>query len=304
MTTPSPQPSPLTSLPRIEDLPQTESGAFEPDGVRGAFDAFRRHALQLQAQVRVLQAAGKTASVDPTGHAVRMDALHLIRAAAEFADALERDAQNASAAQLQRTESEVTRRQRDLQDREREVERYREESERQRNEIVNAAKVEARELLANANRDATAELREAEARGARLLEQSRHQATELTNAARAEVEQTLEWARAQAGAILARAQQGAEQLLTAAGLGPEALGEVSDAIMAAAQAAAEASRGRGSAAAPQAPAPAPAPPIAAVPEPEPEEAPDIEASETVQEEDEAPPVSPPPVSPPPGDDAS
>lgn len=290
MTTPAPQPSPLTSLPRIEDLPQTDDGAFEADGVRGAFDAFRRHALQLQAQVRVLQAAGKTASVDPTGHAVRMDALHLIRAAAEFADALERDAQNASAAQLQRTEGEVTRRQRELQEREREVERYREESERQRNEIVNAAKSEARELLANSNRDATAELREAEARGARLLEQSRHQATELTNSARAEVEQTLEWARAQAGAILARAQQGAEQLLTAAGLGPEALGEVSNAIMAAAQASAEASRSR-STGSPAPAAPAPAPPVAAVPEPE-------------DDAEEAPPVSPPPVTPEQGDDAS
>jgi hypothetical protein len=245
MTSPSPQSSPLTSLPRLEDLPQTDDGTFEPEGVREAFDSFRRHALQLQAQLRVLQAAGKSTNVDPTGHAVRMDALHLIRAAAEFADALERDAQNASAAQIQRTETEVTRRQRELQDREREVERYREESERQRNEIVNAAKNEARELLANANRDATTELREAEAKGARLLEQSRHQATEVTNATRAEVEQTLEWARAQAGVILARAQQGAEQLLTAAGLGPEALAEVSEAILSAARAATEASRSRG-----------------------------------------------------------
>ena len=114
----------------------TPDGAYEPDAVREAFDSFRRHALQLQAQLRVLQAAGKTADVDPTGHAVRMDALHLIRAAAEFADALERDAQNASAAQIQRTEIEVTRRQRDLQEREREVQRFRDESERQRNEIV------------------------------------------------------------------------------------------------------------------------------------------------------------------------
>src|SRR5437764_10237672 len=223
----------LTSLPQVEDLPSAREG-YDREKVQEAFDSFRRHAAQLQAQLRVIQAAGRTASVEPTGHAVRMDALHLIRAAAEFADALERDAQNASAAQLQRTESEVTRRQRELQEREREVERYREESERQRNEVVNAAKSESRELLANANRDATAELREAEARGARLLEQSRHQATELTNSARAEVEQTLEWARAQAGAILARAQQGAEQLLTAAGLGPEALNEVPEAVVGAA----------------------------------------------------------------------
>ena len=67
--------------------------------------------------------------------------------------------------------------------------------------------------------------------GNRLLEQSRHQATELTNAARAEVEQTLEWARAQATARLARAQQGAEQLLAAAGLGEPAISQVVQSIV-------------------------------------------------------------------------
>src|SRR3989442_10365500 len=167
----APQAAALTSLPRLEDIPQLEGGGMDPDGVREAFDSFRRHALQLQAQLRVLQAAGKTANVDPTGHAVRMDALHLIRAAAEFADALERDAQNASAAQLGRTEEEVRRRQRELQEREAELERYRQESERQRAEILNGANKEARELLAQANNDASVEVREAEARAARLLEQ-------------------------------------------------------------------------------------------------------------------------------------
>ena len=52
---------------------------------------------------------------------------------------------------------------------------------------------------------------------------------------RAEVEQTLEWARAQANAIMVRAQQGAEQLLSAAGLGDEAISGVSEAIVRAAQ---------------------------------------------------------------------
>jgi len=224
----------LTSLPRFEDIPQRGDG-LDPEGVREAFDAFRRHAAQLQAQLRVLQAAGRTASVEPTGHAVRMDALHLIRAAAEFADTIERDAQNASAAQLGKTEEEVRRRQNDLQEREGEVERYRQESERQRTEMLNAARNESRELLAKAHADATRELQEAEAKGNRLLEQSRHQATELTNAARAEVEQTLEWARAQASTILNRAQHGAEQLLSAAGLGQDAIGQVASAIVQAAE---------------------------------------------------------------------
>jgi len=224
----APQPA-LTALPRIEDLPTAGDG-YDRDRVREAFDVFRRHTAQLQAQLRVLQAAGRTASVDPTGHAVRMDALHLIRAAAEFADTLERDAQSASAAQLGRTEEEVRRRQRDLQALEADVQRYRQESERQRTEILSAANKEAQELVAQAN---------AEAKGSRLLEQSRHQATELTNAARAEVEQTLEWARAQGATILARAQHGAEQLLAAAGLGQDAIAQVARAIVEAAERTAE-----------------------------------------------------------------
>jgi F0F1-type ATP synthase membrane subunit b/b' len=228
----------LTPLPSIEDLPRRGEG-LDPDGVREALGAYRRHAAQLQAQLRVLQAAGRSTQVEPTGHAVRMDALHLIRAAAEFADTVERDAQTASAAQLARTEEEVRKRQRELQAREADVERYRADSERQRTEILNATKQEQREILGKANADANTEVREAEARAARLLEQARHQATELTNAARAEVEQTLEWARAQGGTIMARAQQGAEQLLRAAGLGQDAIGEVATAIVRAAEQSAE-----------------------------------------------------------------
>ena len=195
-----------------------------------------------------------------------MDALHLIREAAEFADVLERDAQNASAAQFSRTEQEVRHKQVDLQQREAEILRYKDESEKQRNEIVTAARNEARQLVADANREASKELRESEARGARLLEQARHQATELTNATRAEVEQTLEWARSQASAIIARAQHGAEQMLAAAGLGEAAATEVADAIVKSAEAGAAASRA--AAAEPEASAPAePEQPLRAAPEP-------------------------------------
>ncbi|HEX6702738.1 MAG TPA: hypothetical protein VF101_18570 [Gaiellaceae bacterium] len=266
----------LTSLPQFEDLPHAADG-YDPERVREAFEAFRRHAAQLQAQLRVMQAAGRTAEVEPTGHAVRMDSLHLIRAAAEFADTLERDAQTASAAQLARTEEEVRRRQRELQARETEVDRYRNDSERQRAEILGAANKEARELLARSNAEASQELREAEARGARLLEQARHQATELTNSARAEVEQTLEWARAQAATVLARAQHGAEQLLGSAGLGEDAVGKVAEAILRAAQQEAEATRPPGM----TAPVVPPSAPIATALEPE--------------EEDEEPALAEPPL---------
>jgi len=258
----------LTPLPNVDDLPTLAEGGYEPERVKEAFESFRRHATQLQVQLRVLQAAARSGQVEPTGHAVRMDALHMIRAAADMADTIERDAQTASAAQFRRTEEEVTRRQRELQERESDVERYRQESERQRAEMLNAARNEARETQAEAQRHSTAEIREAEARASRLLEQARHQATELTNSARAEVEQTLEWARAQATAVMARAQEGAEQLLAAAGLGDDAIAGVVEKIVEAAQAATEASRGpAGSSSGPEEPSSpgAPSPPAGAAP---------------------------------------
>src|SRR5215218_3603210 len=271
----------LTSLPRVEDLPSAADG-FDREKVREAFEAFRRHTTQLQVQLRVLQAAGQSGQLEATGHAVRMDSLHMIRAAAEMADTIERDAQTASAAQLRRTEEEVVRRHRDLQERQGEVDRYRQESERQRAEMLNAAKAETRQTLQEAQQQASQEIAEAESRAARLLEQARHQATELTNSVRAEVEQTLEWARAQAAVIISRAQEGAEQLLSAAGLGDEAIDRVAQTIVSAAEAATEASRGTASPASP-----------AQVRESEP--AP-IEDAATPEQEPQEPPLSPPPAS--------
>jgi cell division septum initiation protein DivIVA len=277
----------LTSLPTFEDIPKTGDG-LDPERVREAFEAFRRHAAQLQAQLRVIQAAGRGASVEATGHAVRMDALHLIRAAAEFADTIERDAQNASAAQLGKTEEEVRHKQEELQAREAEVERYRLESERQRAELLNASKNESRELLAKAHADASRELQEAEAKGSRLLEQSRHQATELTNAARAEVEQTLEWARAQGSTILARAQHGAEQLLAAAGLGQEAIAHVASAIVEAAERTAEQSGPPAPASALAGPSAVPPPSVSLPPVQDAGTAPEPQSAEEPAEGEEQP----------------
>jgi len=227
----APSAPPLSALPKVEDIPKAKDG-LDADRVREAFDAFRRHAAQLQAQIRVLQAAGsRTSEAEASGHAIRMDALHLVRAAAEFADTIERDAQAASAAQLARAEQEISRRQREIRSQEAEIDRVRQDADRQRSETLSSARKEAKELVSKAKAEATCEVREAEARGAKLLEQARHQATELTNGARAEVEQQLEWARTQAQAVMGRAQQGAEQLLTAAGLGQEAVSDVAAAIV-------------------------------------------------------------------------
>jgi hypothetical protein len=60
-------PPALAALPRVEDVRARE-------GVREAFDTFRRHVAQLQAQLRVAQAARGTTHPEPLGHAVRMDA--------------------------------------------------------------------------------------------------------------------------------------------------------------------------------------------------------------------------------------
>jgi hypothetical protein len=96
----------LTPLPRLEDLPASTEG-YDRAKVQEAFDAFRRHVTSLQANLRVLQAAPKSAISEPSGHAVRMDALHIVRAAAEFADTIERDAQDAAAKQIGRAEQEI-----------------------------------------------------------------------------------------------------------------------------------------------------------------------------------------------------
>ena len=103
----------LTPLPRLEDLPSASDG-FDRAKVQEAFDAFRRHVTSLQANLRVLQAAPKSAITEPSGHAVRMDALHIVRAAAEFADTIERDAQDAAAKQVGRAEQEIREKQMEL----------------------------------------------------------------------------------------------------------------------------------------------------------------------------------------------
>src|SRR4029079_8048204 len=99
------------------------------------------------------------ANVSAPVNAVLMDSLHLIRAASEFADVLERDAQTASAAQLARTEEEVRRRQRDLQAAENERERKRAEFERSAGELLASAKSDAAEMRKTGERDANAAIR-------------------------------------------------------------------------------------------------------------------------------------------------
>ena len=236
----------LTSLPRVEDLPSAADG-FDREKVREAFEAFRRHTTQLQVQLRVLQAAGQSGA-EPTGHAVRMDAMHMIRAAAEMADTIERDAQTASAAQIRRTEEEVSRRQREALERQGDVDKYRQESERQRAEMLNAAKSEARKTHAG---------RRAAGRAGDL-----GGGIAGSSAARAGTPPGNRAHQRHAGRGRADARVGARTgrrdhqpragrrraAAVAAGLGDEAIDRVAASIVSAAQAATESSRGTGASA--------------------------------------------------------
>ena len=221
----------LTALPRVEELRRSDGG-FDEAQVSQAFDSFGKHITQLQTQLRVLQAAGRGGDVQATGHAVRMDALQLVRAAAEFADALEKDAGEAAARQIRRAETDISAdKQREFHKTEVQIEQRRQESEKRRDELLNDARKEAGDTAAKADREAKAHVKDAQAKADRLLEQARHQATEMTNSVRAEADQQLEWARVQATDIVRRAQASAEQLLGAAGLGGPALERVVSSIV-------------------------------------------------------------------------
>jgi len=72
---PTPQHPSREPLPRIEDLPMAEQG-YEPDSVRAAFDSFYRHAAQLDAALRTLEAVD---SFNRQASALRAD-LRVLRA--------------------------------------------------------------------------------------------------------------------------------------------------------------------------------------------------------------------------------
>src|SRR2546421_8332502 len=52
---PPPETSAREPLPRVEDLPVSEQG-YEQESVKAAFDSFYRHAAQLDASLRTLEA--------------------------------------------------------------------------------------------------------------------------------------------------------------------------------------------------------------------------------------------------------
>jgi hypothetical protein len=217
-------------LPRLEDIPTTPHG-LDPIGVAAAFESFERQLA------RAAHGSTLPALAEPAGEALRTDSMRLLRAAVEFADVIERDAQEVAERRMARLESEVREREGTLRRREALVAEREAELERQSGSMMIAARREAEEIVAAGQREAqqtrrAAEealeearseavqiRREAERTGVNAAEMSRQQAVEAAQAARAEVERTLEWARTQADAVVRRARSVAEQLMSGAASG-------------------------------------------------------------------------------------
>src|SRR5438093_8468232 len=72
---PTPQTPAREPLPRVEDLPVAEEG-YEQESVKAAFDSFYRHAAQLDAALRTLEAVD---SFNRQASALRAD-LRVLRA--------------------------------------------------------------------------------------------------------------------------------------------------------------------------------------------------------------------------------
>jgi cell division septum initiation protein DivIVA len=224
-------PSPfLLPLPRVEDIPVTRDG-YDRARVEDAFAVFERQLGTLQARLAVVETTSAAGGGLPSAHPVRMDALHLIRSAAEYADTLERDAVDAVARQLEQARADMQGGVEHLAERLRELAQRREEFERERQAMLAEARRQAAELLSAAQGDADELRRDADARATRLVEHARHDATELTNSTRVEVERMLDWARRHSETVLDRAREGAERLLGAAGADPAVLAEVSGALL-------------------------------------------------------------------------
>ena len=141
-------PALLEPLPRLESIPAAGQGpGLDPSRVAEAFEVFHRQLSWYRAQATALPALIETGRQE-----ARTDALKLIRAAAEFADVLERDAQEVAARQIVRVETEIRRREGDLRDRESVLAAEKDDLDRRRSEVLAAARREADEIVAELRR--------------------------------------------------------------------------------------------------------------------------------------------------------
>jgi hypothetical protein len=79
-------------LPRLQDLPKTADGGYEPTSVSEAFGAFARFAASTRAELRVSRAAAALPQCTTTSRETieaGVAAERIVRAAADYADRLE-----------------------------------------------------------------------------------------------------------------------------------------------------------------------------------------------------------------------
>jgi cell division septum initiation protein DivIVA len=213
-------------LPLLGELPAVKKNGLDPEAVADAFRRFEERIASLRDELRSLEAAlvearavrGHAAADAPvTGAPARAEALDLIRAAAEFAELLERDGRDEARRRLRGAEDELHAQRLKLVEREATLDAQERELEARRDGVLEEALREAQATLARAEARAQEKLKETEAAGARLLEVAREQAMEITREARGEAERQLEWARAQGESLLRRAQREAAEVRTLAG---------------------------------------------------------------------------------------
>jgi cell division septum initiation protein DivIVA len=227
---PSPEAPPEAS-PRLEDIPFATHG-LDPERVGEAFAAFNRQLSWYRSRPGTMLPA---IPAEPAGGDLRADAMRLIRAAVEFADVVERDAQEVACRQVEQAQTAIQQRESELEAREAALRAELNELEARRAAVILAARHEAEEIVGAARVEANETRRDVEADRRRIIEECRHYATELANASRADVERTLEWARAQAEAIVRRGRTVAEQLVAASLRGNGDVAEVINAVVRAAE---------------------------------------------------------------------
>ncbi len=213
--------SPADPLPSVEQIPSVAHGAgLDPQAASEAFAVFHRHVGWYRGRVSALPAV-----MDIARREARSDALRLVRAAAELADVLERDARKVAVKQIAHVDGEIRRRESEIVVREAALARELDALERQREELLAAARREADGILAAAELSSVQIRQEAQLAKLHVLEEARRQIAEVSNPTRAEVEHTVEWSRAQAEGIVKRSRAFAEQLLTASLRGDDHVAE-------------------------------------------------------------------------------
>jgi prefoldin subunit 5 len=141
------------ALPQLDELPVVRRNGLDPEAVGEAFKRFEDHIVSLQDELRsldaaILEARAARASVaehsPEGGSAARTESLNLIRAAAEFAELLERDGREEAQKRLRAAEDELHSQRLKLVEREAELDRERRSIEARRDEVLERALEDAR----------------------------------------------------------------------------------------------------------------------------------------------------------------